>query len=58
MASRYHYPCFLQFIGATDALKEPNIITELMEMRLPKLPERQYLSELVISPDSCIEVFA
>lgn len=48
MASRCRYPCFLQFIGATDTLKEPNFITELMEMRLPKFPERQYLSSLRI----------
>ena len=45
IASACRHPCLLQFIGATNDEGSPLFVTELMEMSLRALLERQQLSE-------------
>ena len=49
IASRCRHPCLLQFIGATNDVRSPLFVTELMESTLRQLLEQRPLSEIEIS---------
>ena len=58
VASRCHYPCLLQFIGATREEESPLFVTELMESNLRALLGQRPLSPTEVSIISLVVALA